>query len=206
MVSVQTLVCEKREILDKGHRKLLKRSGLVPGILYGKGKEPIPILLAEKQFAKTLKVHGHRGLFALQLGEEPKPFMVLIREIQKNPINGRLNHVDFLMVDMDQKINSTVGIILTGEDKVIERGAVLQTGAKEVVINCLPGNIPDYFYCDVSELEIGDKKTIGDLQVPEEVEVVSDPDTLVASVIAPTVPDIEEPDQEGDEENQSPEE
>jgi large subunit ribosomal protein L25 len=184
MVSVQTLVCEKREIKNKGHRKRLKRNGLVPGILYGKGREPIPVFVVEKQFAKTLKIHGYRGLFALQLGGEPKPFMVLIREIQKNPINGRLNHVDFWMVDMDQKIDSTVGIILTGEDKVIEKGAVLQMGAKEVVINCLPRDIPDSLYCDVSQLEIGDKKTIGDLEVPEGVEVVSDPDTLVVSAMA----------------------
>jgi len=191
-VSIQTLVCEKREIKSKGYGKGLRENGWVPGVIYGREIEPIPVALAEKQLAKTLKVHGRRGLCALQLAGEPKPLMVVIKELQNNPLSGRLVHIDLYVVNLKEKITSSVGLLVTGEEEVIKKGAVVQFGVKEVSVNCLPQDIPDYIQCDVSELGIGEKLTVGDLKVPDLVEIITESDIVVAALQMPVNPEIDE--------------
>jgi large subunit ribosomal protein L25 len=108
--------------------------------------------------------------------EGEKPAMVLIREIQKDPLSGKLIHVDFLTVSMDEKVNNLVSIQIIGEEDVLKKGAILQYGLKEAEILCLPKDIPDHFSFDVSSLEIGDKITMADIALPEGVELVTDQD------------------------------
>lgn len=185
MVMAQNIDCIKRDVKNKQHLKVFKRKNFIPGIVYGKGEEALPVFLPGREFDRTLQKHGMRGLFSLAIDGMAKPQMVLIREIQKNPIKGNIIHVDFLTVSMDEKVNTLVTILINGEDEIIKKGALLQTGLKEVEVLCFPQDIPDNFACDVSHLEIGDKIIVRDLDIPQDVELISDPEAPIVIILAP---------------------
>ena len=125
--------------------------------------------------------------------------MVLVREVQRHPINRVINHVDLLAVSMTEKITSNVPIQIIGEEEVVKQGAVLQVGAKEVEVTCLPADLPDVIRCDVSGLKIGDKITIADLEVLPTVEKGGDPETVVAVVLSAQRGSVDEPAEESEE-------
>jgi len=195
----QTLNGKKRTIKSKGYLKQMRRDGQIPGVIYGNGTEAIPIALSERQVIRIFNRHGARGLFSLEI-ERENPYMVLIRDLQKNPLNGKVIHIDFLTVNMNEKVNSSIIIHISGEEEVIKRGGILQAGTKEVEISCLPQDLPDHITCDVSNLQIGDKITIGDLEVDEKIEIISEPGIVIASVLAPSkaVEDVEAVDETDD--------
>ncbi|NLE27296.1 MAG: hypothetical protein GX625_18570, partial [Clostridiaceae bacterium] len=108
----QKLNARKREIKNRGYLNQLKRSEQVPAVIYGKGEEAVPIILEKRELNRIFNVHGSRGLFSLEIEGESKPMMTLIREIQRNPVSGQLIHLDFLSVNLNEKINSNVGVLL----------------------------------------------------------------------------------------------
>lgn len=169
----------------------MKRKDFVPGIVYGKGQAGSPIFMSGGELSRVFSKHGLHGLFSLQMEGEAKPDMVLIKEIQKHPVSGKVNHVDFMTVNMNETIHSTVAVYIHGEDEVIKNGGVLQAGAKEIEVSCLPENLPEHLMVDVSQLSIGHKITVGDLQVPAGVEVITDPDAIVATILSPNRASLE---------------
>lgn len=182
----QKLSAGKREIKNRGYLNQLKRNGQVPAIVYGKGEESISITLQQRQLNRVFSLHGSRGIFSLEIEGESKPVMALIREIQRNPVSGQLIHLDFLTVSLDEKINSNVGILLNGEEEIMKKGGILQSGLKEVEVLCFPQDLPEYLAADISSLEIGDVLHAADLALPAGVEILSDMDSVIASVLAPS--------------------
>lgn len=195
----QKIDCKPREIKSKGFLNQMKAKDLVPGIIYGQGQEAEPVFLAGRELSRIFDKHGSNGLFALQMEGAAKPAMALVKEVQKHPINGKVIHVDFMTVNMNEKIRGTVTIYIHGEDEIINKGGILQAGAKELEVSCMPQDLPEHVIVDVSALEIGQKMVISDLQVPEGVEVTSDMDTMVVTVLAPSRASIEEETQEAGE-------
>lgn len=185
MSKAQTLNCQVRTIKNQGYLNEMKRKNLVPGIIYGQGHENAPVFLEGRELNRIFEKHGSRGLFSLQMEGQTKPTMALIREVQKHPVNGKIIHVDFLSVNMDEEIHSTVSIIISGEDEVLKNDGIPQLGAKEVQVLCLARNLPESLTVDVSGLGIGNKITAADLAMPEGVELTSDPDTMIITVLAP---------------------
>lgn len=183
MALAQTLNGIRRELRTKGFLNDLKKQHFIPGVVYGQGRQPLPIALDERTLTRAFTHYGYRGLFSLELEGDQRPLMALVREVQRHPVNGAYTHVDLLAVSMTEKITSVVPIQVTGEEQVVERGGTLQWGAKEVEVTCLPGDLPDMVRCDVSELNIGDKITFEDLPVLPTVEKSGDPDTLVVIVL-----------------------
>jgi len=184
MANAVTITCQRRHKNTKGYLNDLKRRGFTPGIIYGKGMDNQAICIDSRQLSRVFQEHGSRGLFSLQV-EDGNPIMAVVRETQRNPLSGNIIHVDFWKVKMDEKINSTVGISIIGEEEVLKKGFVLQLGAKEIEISSLPADIPESVFCDVAALEIGDKITVGELVLPLGVELLSDPDSIVVTVLAP---------------------
>ncbi|MBC7075667.1 MAG: 50S ribosomal protein L25 [Syntrophomonadaceae bacterium] len=186
MAVLHTLTCEKRDRKNKGYLKEMRRNQQIPGVVYGREIEPMLVKLNEKQLLKTFNTYGYRGLFSLEVEGQEDQVAVLVREVQKHPISGKVLHVDFLTVNMAEKIESSVAVYITGEEEVEKKGGILQLGIKEVDVKCFPQDLPGYLACDVSGLNIGDKITVGDLQAPEGVEIVSEPESVVALVLAPS--------------------
>jgi len=191
MAIAVTIDCQRRELKTKGFLNQMKAKAMIPGVVYGTGMQPINLVTQNKQIAKILETHGSRVLFALEIAGEKAPLMAVIREIQRDPVSGQLIHMDFLQVDMSEKINSTIGIHISGEDELLKKNAVIQMGIKEIEISCLPGNLPDTIILDVAHLEVGDKVNVGDLQVPEGVEIITEFESLVAAVMG-AVKEVEE--------------
>lgn len=190
MAQAEKISCQKRDIKTRGHLKELKRSGLVPGNVYGKGIDNQPISVSQKQLVRTFQTHGSRGIFFLEI-EGSEDLMTIIREVQRHPVSGQIIHIDFWQVRLDEKINSTVGISIVGEEEVMKKEGILQSGIKEIEIFCLPQEIPETLVCDVSSLEIGDKVTVADLELPEGIEIVTELDAMVATVVVPSI-EVEE--------------
>jgi len=191
MAQAEKISCQKRDKKTRGYLNELKRNGIVPGTVYGKGVDNQAISVSLKQLTRTFQAHGSRGLFSLEI-DGGSGLMVVVREIQRHPITGQIAHVDFWKVRLDEKINSTVGISLVGEEEIMKKGGILQAGAKEIEVSCLPQDIPETLVYDIAALEIGDKVTVADLQVPEGVEVLNDLETMVATVLAPSKATTEE--------------
>lgn len=206
----QKLYASKREIKNRGYLNQLKRDGQVPAVIYGKGDDTIPLTLQQRQLTRAFNLHGSRGLFSLEVEGESKPMMALIREIQRNPVSGQLIHLDFLSVSLDEKINSNVGVLLSGEEEIIKKGAILQSGLKEVEVLCFPQDLPEYLGADISSLEIGDVLHVTDLTLPEGVEMLTDAESVIASILAPSKAvdeeeEVEEAIDEGEESAEEPE-
>ncbi len=191
MAQAEKISCQKRDKKTRGYLNELKRNGIVPGTVYGKGVDNQAISVSLKQLTRTFQAHGSRGLFSLEI-DGGSGLMVVVREIQRHPITGQIAHVDFWKVRLDEKINSTVGISLVGEEEIMKKGGILQAGAKEIEVSCLPQDIPETLVYDIAALEIGDKVTVADLQVPEGVEILNDLETMVATVLAPSKATTEE--------------
>lgn len=168
----------------------LRRSGVVPGIVYGAGAEPQPFEVDARTLRNTL---ARAGTLLEVAVEDGKPTPVIIQELQRHPVRGDLMHVDFLRVRMDRKIQTTVWMELTGEAAGVKEGGVLDQPTREVTVEALPGNLPEHITFDVSALEINDTATLADIGgLPEGVVLVDDPETVIASVTPPTVEPVED--------------
>ncbi|HWK17316.1 MAG TPA: 50S ribosomal protein L25 [Solirubrobacteraceae bacterium] len=162
----------------------LRRQGFVLGVVYGGGEDP----LAFKIDARTLRLAlAHAGAVLDLIIDGAKGNPVVLKELVRHPVNGETLHVDLLRVRLDQAIQATVTLELTGADDApgIRDGGVLEHSTRELTIEALPGDIPDSIQHDVSEMNIGDTLTLASVLAPPNVTLVDDPETVVATLSAP---------------------
>jgi len=179
----------KREATGKGVARQLRAAGSIPGILYGAHSEPTPLELNQQEISvimrKSTSEHILVDLTVADNGGEPT--MALIREIQHEPITGDILHVDFLHISASQKIKITVPVTVTGlADGVKNFGGILQLISRELEVESLPADIPEFILVDVTALGIGDAIHVRDIQ-REGVTFVTPGDRTVVSVVPPTV-------------------
>ncbi len=158
----------------------------IPGIVYGQEQNPLPVFLNRRDLYKKMSSYGTRGIFTLDIEGTEKTVMALVREVQKQPLSGHIIHIDFLTINMAEKISSKVGIHIEGEEELIKKGGILQVGTKEVEVACLPKDLPEVFTVDVSGLDIGDRIIIADLTLPNGVELTETPETIICLVLSPS--------------------
>jgi len=185
MTAAHTLYAVPRKPGTRGELNQMKRSGWVPGVIYNKEQENQTILLEGRMLKRVFTHSGTRGVFNLQIEGEKTPVMVIIREIQKNPVGNELSHIDFLPLKSDEKVHNTVSIRIAGEEELIAQGKMLQVMTKDVEVSCLPGHIPEYIPLEVSILDIGDKITMADLSLSPVIELLEDPATIICIVTEP---------------------
>lgn len=198
MAEAVVLNCEKRDLSTKSYLRSLRKKGKIPAVVYGHQLENLHISLDARRVGKILHTHGLYGIFNLLLENRDQPVTALIREVQRDPISGEINHIDFLRISMEETITATVPVILHGEEAILSKGGILQGGIKEVEVECLPGNLPDVIRQDISHLDIGDKLTVGQLTVPAGVKILTEPEAVVASVLSPAKAEEETPAAEGE--------
>lgn len=170
----------------KGHAKNLRQNGLVPAVMYSKGNEAQLLQIEAKPLDKVISVAGTHQLISIQIDNE-KPVMTLAREIQMNSIRREFLHVDFYIVDMDEKVTADVPLVLVGESPAVrDQGGILTQGLDQLEIECLPGDLIASIEVNVDGLlEFNDSIIVSDLQVPDTVTVLSDPESMVAKIEAP---------------------
>jgi large subunit ribosomal protein L25 len=155
----------------------------VPGVLYGAGVEPTSIHMSGQDLLHLF----HQGASLVDLEVDGKTHLVIPRDVQRDHLRGRYIHVDFFAVSRTEKVTLTVEIRETGEAPGVKTGGVIEHHLREVDIECMPGDVPDGIEADLSGLELGDMLRVSDLIVPTGVEMLSDPETPVISIVTPAV-------------------
>ncbi len=178
-----------RQATGKGGARQARFAGQIPGVIYGAGETPVSLQIAARDLDKALaKRAGGNLIVQLTLaGASPAERMSIIREVQRDPITGRPKHIDFQHIDMNKKVTLKVHVVTHGLPSGVKLGGgILEHMVREIEIKCLPGDIPERVSVDVSGLEIGDAIKVKDL-VLVNVEVLSEPDAVIATVVPPTV-------------------
>jgi large subunit ribosomal protein L25 len=180
-----------REGCGKAAARRVRTQGGVPAILYGSGLEPVPLAIDRLSLERALRT-GANTLIDLKGLKDFKGKLVLIKEVQRDPVSQRLIHCDVYAVDAKKKLHISVPVYFVGKPSGVEKqGGILETLALEVEVTCLPFSIPDRISVDVSDLEIGDTVHLRDLTLPEGVEAVTDESLALAHVSAPRVEEVE---------------
>lgn len=177
---------EAREVGSSNAARRMRREEKLPAVVYGGGKGSHPIILNPVEIISILKSEsGQNTIFKLKVGGGAED-NVMIFDVQIDPITHHLIHADLVRIALDVEIEVSVLLRIVGEAKgVVADGGVLDHSLRELVVSCLPGDIPESIEVDVSELEMNHSIKVEDLQVPANVTVVTDPDRSVASVVAP---------------------
>lgn len=181
------LQIDLRETTGKGVARKLRAAGRIPGVCYGKGQDSVSLAVDPHALRKLLDASdaGMNTIISLQGGGSLDGTMVLVKELQRDPVRGAYLHADFYTVDIQQRVEVSVPVQLTGKAPGVEAGGVLDQALREIELSCLPLAIPKEIEADVSALELGQSLHVRDLALPEGVELVSDGDLSVVSVVAP---------------------
>jgi len=182
-----TLQVTERPADQVGSRRVrrLRKEGLVPGVLYGKGHTRA-IVVSERELRTALT--GASGLHAIVdvvIEGQTTPHHAVLKDYQRHPIRGTLTHVDFHEVRLDRPIQATVSVHFVGESPGSKQGGVVQQVTRELRIEALPHAIPEHIEADISELEIGATVRIADLEAIEGVAYLDDPETVLANCSIP---------------------
>jgi large subunit ribosomal protein L25 len=169
---------------NKNEARRVRRSGKIPAVIYGAGKDALPLSLDPRQVTRILNSEtGHNTIFDLSLegGERTKAMIV---DWQYEPIKGALLHIDLKRIAMDRKLRVNVPILLKGEaEGVKQQGGILEQITREVEVECLPGDIPSHIDADVTELVFGKVLRVSDLPHGEKLKFLTDANQPVAHVI-----------------------
>ncbi|MCR2807198.1 50S ribosomal protein L25/general stress protein Ctc [Paenibacillus soyae] len=175
---------EQRTGATKGDLRKLRMSGQVPGVVYGKKlQNAAQVTVSEKELSALLRSHPN-AILDLDVPAAGK-HSVMVSDVQRDSLTGKLLHVDFHQINMNEAVKANVRIEAVGDSAGVREGGILSLILHELEVQCLPGDIPEIVEVDVSELEIGGSLTVEDLKLPQSVEAKSDPQLVVVTVLAP---------------------
>ena len=195
---------QERDGRGSADARRLRKNGMIPGVLYGRGKAPHAICVPERELRHALT--GTGGLHAILdvvLAGQKTTHPSVLKDYQQEIPSGRLAHIDLHEVRLDQPIQTQVSVDLIGEPAGVKEGGVLSQVSREINIEALPMEIPEHLELDVSGMAIGDSLRLVDLPPREGVTYLDDPEeTVLATVTVPTQivePEVEEELLEGEE-------
>ena len=189
------LEVQEREQSGTRVSRRLRKDGIIPGVLYGRGNKPHPICVPERELRRVLTGdHGLHAILDVVLAGQRSTHASILKDYQVDPIRGKIEHFDLQEVRLDQPIQSAVVIELIGESVGTKAGGVLSQVNREVRVEALPMEMPDRLELDISAMEIGDTLRLSDLPAREGVTFLDDPETVLANVTVPTR--VEEPEPE----------
>jgi large subunit ribosomal protein L25 len=191
---------QEREERGTAASRRLRRDGMIPGVLYGRGKKPHAICIGERDLRRALT--GPAGLHAILdvvLAGQKTTHPSILKDYQADVLSGRLAHIDLQEVRLDQAIQAQVVIELVGEAAGSIEGGVLSQVTREINVEALPLEVPERIEVDVTSMEMGDTLRLADLAAQDGVTFLDDPEeTVIATVTVPT--QIVEPEPEEEEE------
>ena len=181
-----------------GPSRVLRRGGRIPAVLYGPQTEPILLSINIKELEQIFK-KGNIGSLILNLviqnGKKlTKPAM--IKEFQSHPVSGQFLHIDLYEIDMQRKINAMIPVTTKGISKGVELGGLLQIIRREIEVLCMPGDIPEAFEIDITDLDIGDSVHVDELPLGDNIEIAADVNYTVITVLSPKVEAVVEEEEE----------
>ncbi len=183
------LTAEIREERGKEKVKKLRSKGLIPAIFYGPKSQSIPLVVQSKELAKALQTEaGENVLIDLDIrkGDQSDRKVVMLKDIQIDPLERMMLHTDFYEVTMDQMITVEVPVHLVGKPEGTKMGGILEQVRRTIQIQCLPTDIPKSIDVDVTPLMIGDSIHVQDIRV-EKARIISETNFTIATVVPPVV-------------------
>jgi len=201
-----TLDARDRDVFGRNAVRRLRRDGLIPAVMYGHGENTRSLVVPERELSHLLgRISVENTLVDLKVGSG-RAQKVLIREVQRHPWRPEILHVDFFQIQADEEIRVAVPLRVEGIPYGVRNsGGILQVSRYELEVQCLPGDIPEVFVHDVTDLDIGDVLHISDLNTGSIVPL-EDPELTICTVVPPTVIQVTEEEEElGELEEMEPE-
>ena len=197
-MSQTTLTATPRTGSGTPMARRLRAEGHIPGVLYGRGMDPISVTVERREFRLALSgPAGANTVLALQVGGTSYP--AVVKEMQRHPIRRTVNHIDFLQVNMNEEITVHIAVRLEGESKAVAAaGGLVDPAVDTLEVSCTPTNMPNEFVIDITEMQPDTVIRLSDIPMPTGVTALGDPDMPVVTVLT-TAAEIEEPAAAGEE-------
>ncbi len=197
-----SLQASRRDETGKGVARRLRRAGRIPAVVYGKGMDPIPLSLDEQETVNLFQsISVANTILQLDVGEGDS-LRTLVREIQTHPFRPDIVHVDFMHLRRGVAVELNVPIAFSGTPEGVGAGGRLEVVVQEAYVRCTPANIPESINIEVSALGIGDSVRLGDLTLPDGVELLAGPETVACHVTDARAILEEEGEEDGEEEEE----
>ena len=175
----------------KGPARRLRRDGKAPAVFYGPKRTATLLAIDAKEFLRKISaIEGSHLIRFQSTAADLADKVALVKDAQYHPVTGALLHADFYEVDMAAKLRVNVPLHFSGKAAGVALGGILQPVRREVEVECLPGDIPEFINVDVSGLNIHDAIHISELQAPQGVKVLYDTDATLVTVLSPTVEEV----------------
>jgi large subunit ribosomal protein L25 len=182
------LTVELRSKTGKGISRQLRANGLIPGIVYGRGMESVPVTVNPKDLAAAIAGEGGQNrLITLQGGGLLDGKVIIVADLLADPIKGTLRHVDMHKIDLAEKVKVEVPVSLVGTAIGVKEGGLLDFAMHALAVECLPNQIPPHIDVDVTDLAIGHSIHVGDLNLPAGIKVLDDAKSSIVSVLGKIV-------------------
>ncbi len=181
-----SIVVHKRDVTGTRATKRLRKSGLIPGVIYGHGKEAV--LIAVEPHVLREALHTGAGMHAVldvTFEGQKRSHKAIVKELTLDSVKSTVIHIDLQEIRLDETIETTVSIHFEGEPKGVKAGGMLDESTREVTVKGLVTAIPEHLVVDVSELDMNETLQVSDLVVPEGIEIMAEPDEVLCSVLPP---------------------
>jgi large subunit ribosomal protein L25 len=187
------LEVKEREACGSRESRRLRRDGFVPGVLYGNGAKARSFYVGLRELRQALRGdHGLHAILDVVLEGQQTAHHAVLKDYQLDPRSSALLHVDLHEVRLDRPIQAQVTVELVGVAEGVTMGGVVSQTVHQVTVEALPMEMPDRLELDVSALAIGDSVRVAQIKAPAGAQILDDPETTVASVLAPRKPEEEE--------------
>ncbi len=173
-----------REKTGKGICRRLRKDGMVPAVVYGKGMDSVPAAVSEKELAVAIAGEGGRNhLITLKGDKTLDGKLVIVSDLFRDWLKGKLLHVDLHKINLEEKVKVHVSVSLVGTANGVKEGGMLDFVMHTIEVECLPTHIPEHIEVDVTNLNIGDSFHISDLRVPAGIKVLDDSKATVVNIL-----------------------
>lgn len=182
------LKVELRNETGKEANRKFRKEGMIPGVLYSPHDKENLLLKIKSEGLSKLLIEKKHSLINLEIndGNKKNKRLAMIKDFQYNSLKKRIVHIDFYGVTLKEKITMLINVELVGESIGAKEGGILEHELREIEVECLPTDVPSAYKVDITQLQIGDNITVGDIEVSEGVKILTEAEQVIASVKHPT--------------------
>ena len=181
------LEARQRDVFGKQSARDLRKEGELPAVLYGRAQDTLAIQLDARTFKQLLRTYGENVIINMEVSAGNTE-TVIIKEIQRHPVDKQmLLHADFIRISLDEPVTASVPVVLIGNPPGVQQGGVLEFPLRQVSLHCLPMQLPTEISIDVGHLDIGDSVHVSELTLDAEIDILDEPERIIAAVSQPRV-------------------
>jgi large subunit ribosomal protein L25 len=181
-----SIVVQPRDVTGSRAARRLRKAGLIPGVLYGHGKEATMFAVDPHVMRAALSTGaGTHAVLEITVEGHKRAHHAIVKDMELDPVKSTLTHLDLQEIRLDETIETTVAVSFEGEAKGVKSGGMLDESTREVTVRGLVTAIPEHLVLDIGDMDINDTAKVGDLVVPEGIELVDDPEQVLCSVLPP---------------------